>query len=124
MWSNVTKEDDLTKVASKKFIHLKTIGRKTGLPHVVELWFAVNGSHVYLSHEGEETDWMKNIKNNGQVSFEIGGKNFTGKGRYLRQKEDEAWTAEVALYEKYYGKATKEVIEDWFSLSKILVIET
>ncbi len=124
MWFNVTTEDDLAKVASKKFIHLKTIGRKTGRPHVVELWFAVNGSHVYLSHEGEETDWMKNIKNNGQVSFEIGGKNFTGKGRYLGQKEEEAWTAQVALYEKYYSKASREVIEDWFSLSKILVIET
>ena len=120
----MTKEDDLAKVASKKFIHLKTIGRKTGRAHVVELWFAVNGGHVYLSHEGEETDWMKNIKNDGQVSFEIGGKNFTGSARYQMEKEEEAWTAKVALYDKYYGKASKEVIEDWFSLSKILVIGT
>jgi hypothetical protein len=29
----------------------------------------------------------------------------------------------VALYEKYYGKAGKETIEDWFSLSRLVAIE-
>ena len=113
----------LANVASERFIHLTSTGRKTGKPHMVELWFAVNGGKVYLSHEGEETDWMKNIKKNEQVAFEIGGKDFTGKARYLKDREDEAWTAKVALHEKYYGKASKEVIEDWFSLSKLLLID-
>jgi deazaflavin-dependent oxidoreductase (nitroreductase family) len=115
--------NELQNVASEKFIHLTTIGRKTGKPRMVELWFAVNGGKVYLSHEGEDTDWMKNINKNEHVAFEIGGKSFTGKARYLKDREDEAWTAKVALYEKYYGKASKEVIEDWFSLSKLLLID-
>ena len=89
----------------------------------MELWFAVNDGKVYLSHEDEETDWMRNIKKNAQVTFEISGKNFTGKARYLNDLEDEAWTAKVALYEKYYGRASKEAIEDWFSLSKLLLID-
>jgi deazaflavin-dependent oxidoreductase (nitroreductase family) len=114
---------ELESVASEKFIHLTTIGRKTGKHRMVKLWFGVKGAKVYLSHEGEDTDWMKNIKNNEQVTFEIGGKNFTGKARYLKDREDEARTAKVALYEKYYGKASKEVIEDWFSLSKLLLID-
>jgi len=90
---------------------------------MVELWFAFSGGKVYLSHEGEETDWIKNIKENEQVTFEIAGKSFTGKARYLRDSEDKAWIARVALYEKYYGKASKEVIEDWFSLSRLLLID-
>ena len=65
---------------------------------------------------------MKNIKNNAQVAFEIDGKHFTGKARYVNDCEHEAWTAKAALYEKYYGKASKEAIEDWFSLSKLLLI--
>ena len=96
----------------------------SGKLHTVELWFAVGNGKVYLSHEGEETDWMKNIKKNSQVSFEIGGKNFNGSARYLEDGMDEAWAGKLVLYEKYYGKATKEVIEDWFSLSRLLVIET
>ena len=66
---------------------------------------------------------MKNIKKNGQVAFEIGGKNFRGKARYLYSHTEEAWKGKLALYEKYYGKASKEVIEDWFSLSRLVVIE-
>lgn len=114
---------DLAKVPSPKFIHLTTKGRKTGRSHMVELWFALGEDKVFLSHEGDETDWMKNIKENGEVSFEIGGKNFTGKAHYVDDHSDEAWQCKVALYEKYYGKATKEVIEDWFSLSKLVAID-
>jgi len=119
----MAKMDDLAKVRSQKFIHLTTKGRKTGRPHTVELWFAVGDGKVYLSHEGSETDWMKNLKQNGQVSFEIGGKNFTGKAHYVEEGTDEAWQCKVALYEKYYGKAAKDVIEDWFFLSKLIAIE-
>jgi hypothetical protein len=77
---------------------------------------------MYLSHEGEETDWIKNIRKNEQVSFQIGRRKFKGKACHLKEPA-EAWAAKVALYEKYYGKASKEVIEDWFSLSRLFLIE-
>lgn len=115
---------DLSSVSSERFIHLTTNGRKTGRPHTVELWFAVQNGRVYLSHEGNETDWMKNLQRNSLVSFEIGGKNFTGKAHYVEEGTDEAWRCKVVLYEKYYGKAGREIIEDWFSLSKLLAVET
>jgi deazaflavin-dependent oxidoreductase (nitroreductase family) len=113
----------LAKVSSEKFIHLTTTGRRSGKSHTVELWFAFKDGNVYLSHEGEETDWMKNIGKTPQVSFETGGSKFSGQARYVQDAIDEAWTAKLALYEKYYGKGTREVIEDWFSLSKLIVIE-
>ena len=90
---------------------------------MVKLWFAINEGKVYLSHEGEETDWMKNIKKNGRIVFTIGGGHFEGKARYLNELENEAWTAKLTLYEKYYGNASKAVVEDWFSLSKLLLID-
>jgi deazaflavin-dependent oxidoreductase (nitroreductase family) len=117
-------QEDLRKVAAEKFIQLTTAGRTTGKPHKVELWFALGGSRVYLSHEGKATDWMKNIKSNGKVAFEIGGKHFVGNAFWLNDGSDEARSGKVALYEKYYGKSTKEIIEDWFSLSKLLAIDS
>jgi deazaflavin-dependent oxidoreductase (nitroreductase family) len=116
-------KEDLVEVARRKLTHLTTVGRRTGKPRTVELWFSVKDDKIYLSHEGKPTDWMKNIRKNDNVSLEIGGKGFIGKARYLEDRTDEAEKAKVALYEKYYGKATKEVIDDWFSLSKLLVIE-
>lgn len=75
-----------------------------------------------MSHEGQETDWMKNIQENGEVSFEISEKTFTGKASLLEDGTDAALAGKMALYEKYYGKATRAVIEDWFSLSKLIAI--
>jgi deazaflavin-dependent oxidoreductase (nitroreductase family) len=121
--STPTEDVFLGKVVSQKLIHLTTRGRKTGKLHTVELWFAVSDDRLYLSHEGRETDWMRNIKHDTAVSFEIGGRNFAGKARYLEDHTDEAWIGKVALYEKYYGKAAKNVIEDWFSLSRLVAIE-
>jgi len=118
-----TVDEGLEKFASEKLIHITTTGRRTRNPHTVELWFAVSNGKVYLSHEGSETDWMKNIENTDQILFEIGGKNFTGRARILENGTEEAWEAKVALYEKYYGKASKEIIEDWFSLSRLITIE-
>jgi hypothetical protein len=115
--------EDLARVGSQKLIHLTTRGRKTGKTHKLELWFAVINGKVYLSHEGEETDWMMNIRNDERVLFEIGGKEFHGKAHYIEDFTEEAWTGKVALYEKYYGKASKETIEDWFSLSKLISIK-
>ena len=116
-------ESDLENVASRKLVHLTSRGRRSGKTHTVEIWFALKNQKIYLSHEGKETDWMKNIKKNGHVSLEIGGKNFNGNAHYLEDGTEEAWTGKVALYEKYYGKATEEIIEDWFSLSRLLVVE-
>jgi len=115
--------EELRNVASQRLIHVTTTGRKTGKPHTVELWFAVKDGKVYLSHEGSETDWMKNIRHSDRVSFEMAGKSFRGRAGTLENGSKEAWEAEVALYEKYYGKASKEIIEDWFSLSKLIAVE-
>lgn len=116
-------DKELEKVASHRLIHLTTTGRKTRNPHIVELWFVLRNDKVYLSHEGSKTDWMKNIQNNDEVSFAINGKHFGGRARMLEKGTQEAWQAKVALYEKYYGKAADEIIEDWFSLSQLIAVE-
>jgi deazaflavin-dependent oxidoreductase (nitroreductase family) len=119
----VSRAQDLAAVAAQKLIYLTTIGRVSGKLHTVELWFAPSNNVLYLSHEGKKTDWMKNIQKNSQVSFEIGGKIFRGNAKYLENGTEEAWVAKLALYEKYYGKAGREVVEDWFSLSHLLAIQ-
>lgn len=112
---------DIKKVSDEKYIYLTTKGRKTGNPHTVELWFALAGGRIYLSHEGEYTDWMKNIVKDKQVTFKIGDVGLEGRARIFRHG-DEFETGKHALYTKYIGKAEKEVVDDWFSLSKVIEI--
>ena len=112
---------DINRVADEKYIYLTTKGRKTGNPHTVELWFAVAGNKIYLSHEGAFTDYMKNILKDNRVEFKIGKTQLKGNARIV--KGGEAFElGKHALYLKYYGKATEDTINDWFSESTIIEI--
>lgn len=111
----------LADVAGEKYLYLTTRGRRTGRAHTVEVWFAVAGEKIYLSHEGQSTDWMKNIVKDGRVEFKIGRVTAQGTARIVK----DAGTFERgkdALYLKYYGNASREVIDDWFSESTVVEI--
>lgn len=112
---------DTAGVANEKYIYLTTRGRRTGNPHTVELWFAIAEGRIYLSHEGPYTDWMKNILNDDHVEFRINDVKFRGRARIIRSgKMFEI--GKRALYLKYYGRASKSVINDWFSESRVIEI--
>ena len=112
---------DIVDAADEKYIYLTTTGRKTNNPHTVDLWFAVAGGKIYLSHEGAFTDWMKNIIKDDNVEFRIGNHRFKGKARMF--PNGAAFEiGKNALYFKYYGNANKDVIDDWFSESTIVEI--
>ena len=112
---------EIDRVALEKYLYLTTVGRKTGRRHVVELWFAVADGKIYLSHEGKHTDWMRNITQNSRVENRIRDICFAGKARILT-KGVIFEAGKKALYLKYYGPETKEVIDDWFSSSAIVEI--
>lgn len=103
----------------EEFIYLTTIGRKTGKSHTVELWFALAEGKIYLSHEGKYTDWMKNITKNEQVDVRIGSLNLKANAKVAKEAAARE-SGKRALYEKYYGKAAKGIIGDWFELSIVL----
>jgi hypothetical protein len=113
---------DVSRVADKKYIYLTTRGRKTGNPHTVELWFAVAGKKIYLSHEGAYTDWMKNILVDGRVEFKIGKIHAIGNAR-IAEGGEVFELGKHALYLKYYGEADEDTINDWFSESTIIKID-
>ncbi|MDA4123724.1 MAG: nitroreductase/quinone reductase family protein [Thaumarchaeota archaeon] len=110
---------ELEKVRKEKYIYLTTTGRKTGQAHTVELWFAAAPGGVYLSHEGPATDWMKNLKKRSKVAARIGKLKFEAEAEMVGPGPEREEGAK-ALYEKYYKPATKEVIDDWFSLSQVI----
>jgi hypothetical protein len=112
---------DSADTANEKYIYLTTKGRRTGNPHMVELWFAIADGRVYLSHEGKTTDWMKNILKDNHVEFKIRGNRYAGRAKIVG-RGDAFEKGKNALYHKYYGKASKDVIDDWFSESAVIEI--
>ena len=115
----MTQKKTIESVKDEKYIHLTTLGRRTGKPHEVELWFAFSDGKLYLSHEGKHTDWMKNVAKNERVSVKIGSLKSDASAKILKEGRSRDIGSRV-LYEKYYQPAKKEVIDDWFSLSTVV----
>ena len=56
------------------FMYLATVGRRTGRPHVIEIWYATHeGVHYVMSGGRERADWVRNIQANPTVTFRLGG---------------------------------------------------
>ncbi len=110
---------DFESINKEKFIYLTTKGRNTGKEYTKELWFAQSSNgKIYLSHEGERTDWMKNLMKNPRVRARIGSLNFEADAKIA--KGDSREDGKKSLYEKYYGEAGREKIDDWFELSMVV----
>lgn len=88
------------------YLNLTTRGRKTGLKHDVELWFAFENYRIYfLAHE--ESHWWKNIKKNPRVEVEVSEILFEGTGRLVQDRLDRVFE----LFRKKYGP---DQIERWY----------
>jgi deazaflavin-dependent oxidoreductase (nitroreductase family) len=83
-------------------MYLTTIGRQSGKPHRIEIWFAVHGSRVYLMSGGRDrADWVRNILSDGRVSVELGGETHHGVAQVLEPGTYEDRLARELLVNKY-----------------------
>ncbi|PSN87855.1 hypothetical protein B9Q11_02645 [Candidatus Marsarchaeota G2 archaeon ECH_B_SAG-F08] len=77
---------------------LTTLGRKTGKPRLVQIWFAfVNGELYILSRHGLDSWWAKNLLKNNSVIVNVAGRAFSAKAELI---EDPILTNEVWRYYK------------------------
>jgi hypothetical protein len=66
---------NIQKFAERNVLYLITIGRRTGLQRQIEIWFVGYRCRFYLFAEaGEDTAWVKNIRNNREVMVQIEGR--------------------------------------------------
>src|SRR3954470_21000198 len=92
-------------IADKKVLYLTTIGRRTGLPREIEIWFVVYRDCFYLfADTGEAAAWIKNIRSSPEVTVRIGEQHFGAVARVLdRDTDRELWDQAAALAERKYG---------------------
>jgi deazaflavin-dependent oxidoreductase (nitroreductase family) len=87
--------------AADDFCYVTTRGRRSGRPHRIEIWFALEDSTVYLLSGGRDrADWVRNLVVTPEVTVEIGGAVFAGRARVVTQEaEDER--ARALVHDKY-----------------------
>jgi deazaflavin-dependent oxidoreductase (nitroreductase family) len=94
------------RLAAEQYCYLTTVGRVTGNPHTIEIWFAAagDGSTLYMLSGGRDrSDWVKNIGRNPRVRVRIDGQTFAGNAR-LVEAEPEDREARRLVVKKYYGR--------------------
>ena len=91
---------DMGVLANEDFCYLTTIGRATGRPHEIEIWFALNGTDLYMLSGSDRSDWVKNLRKKPEVTVRIADRTFEGRARVVAEgREDEL--ARRLLVEKY-----------------------
>ncbi|MDQ5822829.1 MAG: nitroreductase family deazaflavin-dependent oxidoreductase [Chloroflexota bacterium] len=93
-------------LAREQYCYLTTVGRRTGNPHTIEIWFAMPGdsrSLYMLAGGGERSDWVKNLRQDPSVQVRIGDRVFSGQGRIITEAAEEQLARRLVV-SKYYGR--------------------
>jgi deazaflavin-dependent oxidoreductase (nitroreductase family) len=92
-------------IADERVLYLTTIGRTTGLPREIEIWFVVSSERFYLFAEmGEAVGWVKNIRHNPKVTVRIAQLQIDATARVLdRQVDHKLWDEVATVANRKYG---------------------
>src|SRR5262252_8193908 len=95
----------LESVADQQVLYLTTVGRRTGLPREIEIWFVVWCERLYLFAETREAaGWVKNIRRNPTVTVRIGEWRIDATARVLdRHVDSKLWDQIAEIANRKYG---------------------
>ena len=94
---------DLQALNRESLVHLTVLGRKSGKPHTVKIWFATDASKgkVYVtSARGSDAQWVKNLRKNPQATLQIGNTSFKGTATW--REDDQVRTEIIPLFLRKY----------------------
>jgi deazaflavin-dependent oxidoreductase (nitroreductase family) len=101
------------RLADNDVAYLTTMGRKTGRPHRIEIWFAVERGRVFLLSGGaDRADWVKNIRRNRHVRIQVGTRSVAARARIARAGREDQRAREL-LDEKYMGWKSGRKLSSW-----------
>jgi deazaflavin-dependent oxidoreductase (nitroreductase family) len=99
--------------APEQFLYLATVGRRTGLPHLIEIWFVEHAGRYYVvSERRDASQWVKNLRAQPAVGFVVGRRVGRATARALDPAVDAALHAEVrALMDARYDWSDGLIVE-------------
>jgi deazaflavin-dependent oxidoreductase (nitroreductase family) len=95
------------------FLYLTTIGRRTGLPREIEIWFTERAGRFYIIAEHpDRANWFRNIRADSHVHVRVGDLRFEGVARVLDDdREPELARTVKALSDVKYGWSDGKIVE-------------
>lgn len=114
--------DELQHLADDDFCYLTTTGRRSGRPHTIEIWFALEGQTLYLLSGGrDQADWVKNLLRHPEAQVRIRDSVFTGQARLVTDQEEDT-LARTIVYDKYTPRDSDD-LSDWARTSLPVAVD-
>ena len=103
----------LSELKDEEYCYLTTIGRVTGQPHQIEIWFGLNDKTIYLLSGGmDQADWVKNLRKNPSVTVRIAKHIFHVTARLVTDEKEER-LARNLLADKYQERESDASLSEW-----------
>ncbi len=88
-------------LTEEQYCYLTTIGRVSGEPREIEIWFGLEGETLFMLAEGRErSNWVRNLLKTPEVTVRIAERSFEGRARAVVEPDEDA-RARRLLFEKY-----------------------
>ena len=98
----MTPPEELAVAADDDFCYLTTRGRVSGVPHEIEIWFALDGDTMFmLAGAGERSDWVRNLQVDPVVTVRVRDVTYDATARVIVAGTDEDARARTLVFAKY-----------------------
>lgn len=115
--------DRLAAARDDDFCYLTTRGRVTGKPHEIEIWFALDGTTLFLMAGGRDgSDWVRNAAATPAVTVRLRDTTYDATARIVEPGTAEDERARQLVTEKYQPRYSGS-LDDWRERSLPVAIE-
>jgi len=115
--------NQLNDLKHEEYCYLTTMGRITGKPHEIEIWFGLNDFMLYLlSGGGIKSDWVKNLLKVSNVSVRIADRTFLATARMVKEEKEESM-ARILLADKYKERESDGSLSEWARTALVVGIK-
>jgi len=110
-------------VQREQVCYVTTVGRRSGRPHTIEIWFAAEGGSLYLISGGRDrSDWVRNLLASRQGTVRLADDDFPVRARLPLPDGPERETAVRALHAKYRTQVSGTV-DSWLADAYIVALD-
>jgi deazaflavin-dependent oxidoreductase (nitroreductase family) len=84
-------DSGLASLADARVLYLTTVGRRSGQPRTIEIWFTCYQGKLYLNAErAQNANWVRNMQQHPEVQVRLEEQQCTGRARVLDRQAGHA----------------------------------